>query len=182
MSEWSDRTKQSLSRVYRAEGAPLQAWQWALVLGGVYLLLRASKSLGTLAEQIAKGINDSVAILLPSPDGLLIALEAADLELIKQKVPTTFSASQFAIMADNLESAFKSGLLQATEDEAAILREFSRLNTDRDFVRLFLAFGKRNFIIPGNDANLLAYINQFTDELKPEINAMFVSKGIKLRL
>lgn len=182
MSDWKDRTKQNLSRIYQTEGAPLQAWQWLLLGVGVYLIFKGTESVGKAVARLTQGLADAVETVLPSPDKVLEVLQVVDNNLKLQGMTPTIPLPELAIMAQNIEEAFKSGIFGAFEDEDAILAEFAKLRNDRDFTQLFLVFGNRSFLIPGNTANILGYLNKFTPEIKPAINALLVPTGVKLRV
>lgn len=184
MNSWKESAKQTATRIYQTEGAPRQAWNWILLAAGAYLLFRLLAKSDKVTAQIAaamnrvsEGVANVTKIFMPAPERLLQDLRSALEKLMNPPDPSmrvvgTISTIQMAILAENLEAAFKSGLFALVEDEVAILEVFKQLRNDVDFINLYLAFGERGFLVEMNSGNLQAYINKWTPELKPEINEL----------
>ena len=169
MSEWSDRTNQSLSRVYKAEGAPLQAWQWALVLAGVYLLY--------------KSVNVVSNIWNVSSNTSMNSLREEEQTRIDRKEQLTHPTVQYPIFADDIQASFAVGPGGIFESGPSIVQVFQDyIMTDRDLLRLLIVYGARRLEWQTASLTLLQSISRLTPEIIGDLNEMFVKKGITIRI
>lgn len=167
MSSW----KETLDREYRDTGAPMRVGQWVLLGIGGYLVYKLLGSVTKAVENVGEGlVKVSELLQFGTPDKLLKDLEMEYPRVIASGVQPTINPVQMSIMANNMERAFKENLT-LTEDSAAILEIFGKIRNDADFIRLFLAFGVRSFMLVSR-GTLMDWINRWEDDLKPDINRL----------
>lgn len=77
-----------------------------------------------------------------------------ELKEAQKSTPLTYELSQYATLADRLETA----MYGATDDEDAVYSVFSKLRNRADLLQLISSFGKRRIFLTIGDSNLSTWI------------------------